>query len=142
MKILFFHKLFVIVVPTGTETSDANPVVTSVKINNPNTEKPTLVVKFRIHPGYHIYAHVADDDPYIATAVNLALPDGLKAGEWTITRPGRFGESGTTIHEGEAEYSCPIIGHGSGPVKCTVSYQVCDSHICMPPASKELNIQL
>lgn len=127
---------------TGTETSDANPVVTSVKINNPNTEKPTLVVKFRIHPGYHIYAHVADDDPYIATTVNLALPDGLKAGEWTITRPGRFGESGTTIHEGEAEYSCPIIGHGSGPVKCTVSYQVCDSHICMPPASKELNIQL
>lgn len=127
---------------TGSDTSDTNPVVTSVSVVNPNTEKPMLVVKFRIHPGYHIYADVAGDDPYIPTRVNLELPDGLSAGEWTITRPGPFGETGTTIHEGEAEYSCPLIGHGSGPIKCKVSYQVCDTHICMPPASKELHIRI
>lgn len=127
---------------TGSDTSDTNPVVTSVSVVNPNTEKPMLVVKFRIHPGYHIYADVAGDDPYIPTRVNLELPDGLSVGEWTITRPGPFGETGTTIHEGEAEYSCPLIGHGSGPIKCKVSYQVCDTHICMPPASKELHIRI
>lgn len=127
---------------TGTETSDANPVVTSAKIINPNTEKPQLEVRFKIHPGYHIYAHVAGDDPYIATTVSLELPEGLTAGEWSITRPGQFGESGTTIHEDEAKYVCPLIGHGSGPIKCKVSYQVCDSHICMPPAAKELNLAI
>lgn len=127
---------------TGTETSDANPVVTSARIINPNTEKPMLEIRFKIHPGYHIYAHVSDEDPYIATTVSIELPEGLTAGDWAITRPGQFGESGTTIHEDEATYTCPIIGHGSGAVKCKVSYQVCDTHICMPPASKELNLTI
>lgn len=127
---------------TGTETSDATPVVTSVKIIDPNTEKPRLSVKFKIHPGYHIYANVAGDDPYIPTAVNLELPDGLTAGEWTITRPGRFGDTGTTIHEDEAEYTCPLLGHGKGTIRCNVSYQVCDAHICMPPAKNQLTISI
>lgn len=127
---------------TGSETSDANPVMTSARIINPNTEKPVLEIKFKIHPGYHIYAYVAGDDPYIATAINLELPEGLKAGDWKITRPGKFGESGTTIHEDEATYTCPLIGHGKGAIKCKIAYQVCDAHICMPPANNELNLTI
>lgn len=127
---------------TGTETSDANPVVASANIISDTRDNRQLVVKFKIHPGYHIYADVAGDDPYIPTAVNIALPQGLTAGEWQISRPGRFGETGTTIHETEATYTCPLDGNGSGPITCTVSYQVCDSHICMPPVKKDLKLKI
>lgn len=127
---------------TGTETSDANPVVTSVNIVSDGRDNRQLVVKFKIHPGYHIYAEVAGDDPYLPTAVNLALPQGLTAGDWKISRPGRFGETGTTIHEDTATYSCPLEGNGAGPITCTVSYQVCDAHICMPPVKKDLKLKI
>lgn len=51
-------------------------------------------------------------------------------------------KAGTTIHEMEAEYRCPLKGHGTGPIVCDVAYQACDSHICMPPAKKALKITL
>lgn len=127
---------------TGSETSDAEPVIASVEIRQGGRNERYLVVKFKIHPGYHIYADVAEDDPYIPTTVNIELPEGMTSGKWKASQPGRFGDSGTTIYENEAEYACQLDGNSSGPIKCTVSYQVCDSHICMPPAKKELNISI
>lgn len=127
---------------TGTETSDVNPVIASAKIEKDNMDALYFVVKFKIHPGYHIYANVSSEDPYIPTKLDLKLPEGLTAGEWSISQPGRLNETGTTIHEMEAEYRCPLKGHGTGPIVCDVAYQACDSHICMPPAKKALKITL
>lgn len=125
---------------TGNETSHNNPVLASASISTDNWNKRRIVIKFKIHPGYHIYANVSGEDPYIPTSVSLSLPEGVKSGEWKMTRPGQFGKSGTTIYENEAEFSCPIDGHTSGPVTCTISYQVCDSHICMPPVKTDLKL--
>lgn len=127
---------------TGSETSDANPVMVSVNVAKTVSDEKQLVVRFKIHPGYHIYANVAGDDPYIPTAISLSLPDGVTAGEWKASQPGPFGDTGTTAYEGEAEYTCPLDGNGAGTITCTVSYQCCDAHICMPPAKKELKVTI
>lgn len=126
---------------TGNKTSDSDPVMASVKLRkNSNNRGRELVVSFKIHPGYHIYANVAGDDPYIKTDIKFDLPEGLKIGDWTASQPTQFGTTGTTIYEDKAEYVFPIIGDSTGPIKCVVSYQVCDNHICMPPAQKELQV--
>ena len=35
-----------------------------------------IVVRLKIHPGYHIYAYVAESDPFVTTQVELQLPEG------------------------------------------------------------------
>ena len=130
------------VATTGEETSHANPVLTSVAVDNgPFGEQCKLVVKFKIHPGYHIYANVSSEDPYIPTKIELTLPEGVTAGTWkkSATRP--LNQSGTTIFEDEAEYSCDLIGNTLGEVKCDIRYQCCDSQVCMPPAKKTLSVK-
>lgn len=77
---------------------------------------------------------------YIKTDIKFDLPEGLKIGDWTASQPTQFGTTGTTIYEDKAEYVFPIIGDSTWPIKCVVSYQVCDNHICMPPAQKELQV--
>ena len=53
-----------------------------------------------------------------------------------------FGSAGTTIYEGEKTFSLPPSGSGKGEVKCSVSWQCCDDHVCMPPATREFTFTL
>lgn len=127
---------------TGEETSHNNPVLASARIErDPFYNNYKLIVKFKIHPGYHIYNNVSSEDPYIATKIDLTLPEGVTAGNWkkSATRP--LNQSGTTIFEDEAEYSCPLEGHTIGDVKCDIRYQCCDSQVCLPPAKKTLTVK-
>lgn len=123
------------------QTSDANPVAVTASVRVADGKRE-LVVRFKIHPGYHIYADVAPSDPYIPTEIKLELPEGVSAGSWKASQPGKFGETGTTIYESSSEYTCPLEGNGRGKLKCTVSYQCCDTHVCMPPVNKELEENL
>ena len=127
---------------TGTATSDESPVLATLNIENDIRGGRTLTLRIKIHPGYHIYADVAGDDPYVPTTLTLSLPEGLTAGEWTASRPGQFGTSGSTIYEDEAVYTCPVAGNTAGDVSCTVSYQCCDAHICLPPVKKTLRVSI
>lgn len=123
------------------QTSDANPVAVTASVRVADGKRE-LVVRFKIHPGYHIYADVAPSDPYIPTEIQLELPEGVSAGSWKASQPGKFGETGTTIYESSSEYTCPLEGNGRGKLKCTISYQCCDTHVCMPPVNKELEVNL
>lgn len=127
---------------TGDETSHANPVMLSAVIDKgPFGDECKLVVKFKIHPGYHIYSEVSSADPYIPTKIDLVLPEGVTAGAWKQTGMRPLNSTGTTIFEDAAEYSCDLSGHGVGDVTCEVSYQCCDSQVCMPPAKKTLSLK-
>ncbi len=125
------------------ETDDHNAVSVATGIVAKGTNKE-IVVKVKIHPGYHIYAFVANVDPYIQTALKINLPEGYKkVGDLKKPSFKHFSNNGTTIYEDEILFTQEISGSGKGEVICAISYQCCDTHICFPPVNdKEYRMQL
>lgn len=124
-------------------TDDRNPVQMVAGLEKAANGNREIVVRLKIHPGYHIYAYVAESDPFVTTQVELQLPEG-----WTIVGKPKlpsaksYNKQGTTVYEDEAIFRYEISGSGQGEAKCTVSYQCCDAHICFPPIEKELKVML
>ncbi len=96
--------------------------------------RKVLVIKFRIHQGYNIYAFVSEKDPFIVTEVKTNLPEGYeKSGELKEPSFSYYNDSGTTKYTDEVMFLQEIKGSGEGTATCTVTYQCCDAHICFPP---------
>ncbi|MDR0544936.1 MAG: protein-disulfide reductase DsbD N-terminal domain-containing protein, partial [Odoribacteraceae bacterium] len=124
-------------------TNDLNPVKVAAGVITRPDGLRELVVKVRVHPGYHIYANVAREDPFTPTSVDFTLPPGNDfAGELQHPAFTPFTANGTTILEGEFTFRRPISGASPGNATCTIRYQCCDAHLCMPPATEELAIKL
>lgn len=116
------------------ETSHENAVSVATGVVDKGNNKKELVIKFKVHPGYHTYAFVSEKDPYIATSIKIELPEGYeKVGELNKPSFGYFNESGTTIYTNEVTFTQEIEGTGKGEIVCLISYQCCDSQICFPP---------
>jgi len=124
------------------ETDDANPVSIAAGLIKKENGNKDVVVKIKVHPGYHIYADVAKKDPFIATKVEINLPEGYEA-VGTINKPAFKSYTGdTTIYEDELIFSQEIAGSGAGEIKCSIAYQCCDKHICFPPQDKEYIVKI
>ena len=119
---------------TGT-TDQQNPVLVSAVLNDAlSGDGKELVIRMKIHPGYHIYGYVAEQDPFIATTFDIQLPEGWeKVGDMKIPPFKTTGQYGTTIYEGDVTFRQRIKGSGPGEVKLNVNYQTCDAHACFPP---------
>ena len=129
--------------PATTATSDEEPVQVAVSVSDAVDGKREVVIRINIHPGYHIYANVAKSDPYIKTSVEVDLPEGYeKVGKLQTPAFKTFNARGTTIYEKEVVFRQGIAGKGEGEVNCTVGYQCCDTHICMPPTEKKCVVKL
>ena len=125
------------------DTDEMNPVSVAAGIENGANGLKKVVVKMKIHPGYHIYANVAKSDPFIATKVSVELPAGYKpAGDLQKPSFKAYNDNGTTIYEDEITFIQEIEGTGAASVSCTVNYQCCDAHICMPPATKVFTLSV
>ncbi|MBX7123786.1 MAG: protein-disulfide reductase DsbD N-terminal domain-containing protein [Opitutaceae bacterium] len=125
-------------------TDDMNPVSVAAGVVDMRDGRKELVVKLRIHPGYHIYSHVDAADPFIPTKLNLKLPSGYQTVGTLNTPPFRpYNESGTTgLYTGEITFAQEISGSGQGEATINLSYQCCDASICFPPADQELVVKL
>lgn len=124
-------------------TDDKNPVRATMSVEDGANGNKVLVVKMKIHPGYHIYASVGQGDAFIPTTVDFVLPDGYeKAGDLQRSSFKGYGSTGTTIFEDKAEFRQEINGNGSGMARCTLGYQCCDAHICFPPREVELTVEI
>lgn len=107
----------------------------------------TVIVRGRLAPGWHVYAHVPADEPYIQTELKLQLPPGAEAvGEWS--RPeGVIDPHAPTLRlwMGDLVFShqvrLPKTAAGSAAIRigCTISYQCCDENSCLPPDEIELS---
>ncbi len=124
-------------------TDDKNPVRAVMSVEEGANGNKVLVVKVKIHPGYHIYASVGQGDAFIPTMVDFVLPDGYeKVGDLQRSSFKGYGSTGTTIFEDKAEFRQEIKGNGSGTARCTLGYQCCDAHICFPPREVELSVEV
>jgi len=120
-------------IKTG-ETDHQNAVSVATGIVDKGNNKKEIVVKFKVHPEYHIYAFVADEDPYIQTEIKIELPAGYtKTGDLKKPSFKFFSESGSTIYEDEVMFTQEITGNGPGEATCSITYQCCDAHKCFPP---------
>ncbi len=125
------------------ETDDKNPVLLSAAANKLEDGSIEIAIRMKIHKGYHTYAQVSEQEPFIKTEIKIELPQGYqKIGNLTTPAFKKSGTTGTTIYEGDGVFRQKIKGDGSGEVKCTISYQCCDNTICFPPVEKILFIQL
>jgi len=130
-------------IKTG-ETDHQNAVSVATEIVDKGNNKKEIVVKFKVHPEYHIYAFVADEDPYVQTEIKIELPAGYtKTGDLKKPSFKFFSESGTTIYEDEVMFTQEITGNGQGEATCSITYQCCDAHKCFPPViNKEYKVKL
>lgn len=125
------------------ETDNKNPVALSASISNlPNGNK-VVIVRMKIHTGFHTYAQVSEKESFVPTKVVFELPGNYqlkgKLGTPDFTQ---LNGSANTIYTGDGYFRQEISGTGKGEIKCTVSYQCCDNNICFPPVKKTLSISI
>ena len=125
------------------ETSDEHPVsmaAGSVVLDNGNRE---IVVRLKIHPGYHIYNYVSPQDPFIKTEVKINAPAGYApVGELKTSNAILYNPTGTSVYKSEALFVQEVKGKAEGEALCVVSYQCCNNDICYPPAEETLKVKL
>lgn len=120
------------------ETSHENAVAVATGILDIGGNVKEIVVKLKVHTGYHLYANVAKEDPYIVTELKVDLPSGYqKVGDLKMPSFKYFNDKGTTIYEDEITFVQQVKGSGNGEVVCSLSYQCCDSQICFPPVIED-----
>ncbi len=125
------------------ETDEKNPVALSASIQTVANGMKEVVIRMKMHTGYHTYAQIAKEDPFIPTTFKWELPDGYSLkGDMKLPAFSKMGGSATTIYKDEAVFRQPISGTGNGEIKCTVGYQCCDDNICFPPTEKVLSIKV
>lgn len=123
------------------ETSMNDPIALNATLETLQSGEKALYITIKIHPGYHVYDRVSSSDPYLATKIEITVPEGYKkVGTLQIPASKAYNQKGTTVFEDTVVFSQIITGTGKGTVNCTVNYQSCDNNICFPPAEKTFSL--
>ncbi len=124
------------------EVTAQNPVAVTAARGFLDNGEQVIYVKFKIYCGFHIYGFVSSDDPFIPTKVSLHLPEGVTTiGEMELPPARVLSTNGTTIYEDEAVFQQRIKGQVKGDITCTVEYQCCDDHVCLPPVNTTITVK-
>lgn len=124
-------------------TDKQNPVLISSLINDMADGSKELLIRMVMHPGFHVYGYVSDQDPYIQTTFDIQLPEGWqKDGDMQLPPFTLYGTTGTTVYSGDVIFRQHLIGNGKGKAVVTVNYQTCDDHACLPPKDVVMDLDL
>ena len=119
------------------ETDERNPVKVSATIEELPNGNHQIVIRMKLHKGFHIYTHIAQGDPFLATKIEFQLPpDTETIGDLQLPNGKAYSSAGTIICEDEAIFRQEITRKKS--VTCIVTYQCCNDQICMPPTTLEV----
>lgn len=125
------------------ETTDLQPVAVAASREVLQDGSQVVLLKMKMHPGYHIYSAVGSGEAFIPLKVEIALPEGYeKQGDMQRPAPLPFNTNGTMMYEDTVVFVQPVTGTGAGTLTCTVSYQCCNNNICYPPAEQTVTVQL
>lgn len=136
--------------------SEQMPVtMNAALVKDPVSGEMAVLIKALIAPGWHLYAYVPSDMPYIKTECLLDLPPGLTAaGGWqkSPSSPSAT-DQGVFIWEKEAIFVQRLqpgktdtgkMDTGKmdkGRLRTGLSYQTCDLRQCLPPAEKWFELE-
>ena len=101
----------------------------------------TLMLTFKMEPGFHIYSVSGEAGAYVLTKVEFRYPEGVRARGGLIAPEGKVYEADekVRIYEGTVVFKQPIVVEGQGGrITCTTTYQACNNSICLPPVTEEL----
>ncbi|MDN3548659.1 protein-disulfide reductase DsbD domain-containing protein [Mucilaginibacter aquaedulcis] len=101
-----------------------------------------IIVEADILKGWHIYAYLPANSPYIQTETLLELPKGAKSSKsgWDSTSGIPYpGFADVFVYEGRVTFKLNLdmtnVKKGS-PIKCGLYYQTCNDKKCMQPQRK------
>jgi hypothetical protein len=124
----------------------ADPVAISAKLVDGAAGKKEVVIDAAILNGWHIYAYVPKDSPFIPTQAVIELPQGITSSEWQSSAGVPFtGGEGMFVWENRATFKTEIDAASLKPgmvIKCGLYYQVCDNNKCFPPKRKLVELQV
>lgn len=127
-------------------TSDKEPVQMAAALYHLQGDTVEVVLHAKIHQGYHIYANVSEQDPFIKTEITMTPAEGYKK-VGIMRRPARrplVAGSKTTTHEGDCVWRQRYVGKSDSAdatFNVTVEYQCCDNNICFPPKTLTFNLK-
>jgi hypothetical protein len=133
---------------TAPVPTSADPVVIAARLeDSPDKNKRQLVIDADILKGWHIYAYVSKENPFIQTEMLLDLPEGATSDkDWQSSAGLPFpGNDGIFVYEGKVRFTvnvdCTQVRPGA-TIKCGLYYQVCDNTKCFPPKKKFVEIKI
>lgn len=131
-----------------TKPTANDPVAVSAKlVYSEDKKKADLVISATLLKGWHIYALVPEDSPFIVTEPKLELPDGVKVvKDWETSAALPFADNkGVFVFEDKASFKvtidCAAVKPGT-VIKCGLFYQTCNDNKCLQPTTKMLEIHI
>jgi hypothetical protein len=130
------------------EPTRNDPVAVSARlIYGQEKNLAELVIDASILKGWHIYAYVSKDSPFIQTETLMELPEGVTAQkEWETSAATPFpGNEGTFVFEGKASFKMAVNLAAAKPgavIKCGLFYQTCDENKCLQPTKKMVEVPI
>lgn len=119
----------------GMKTTKADPVAVSSSLERTGHDYE-LTIRLKIYPGFHIYNKVSEKDPYIPTSFELAGTGYELQGEMQKPLGRKLDANGSMIWEGDIVMKQRFTAKGHGSLKVSITYQACDAHACLMPATK------
>ncbi|CAN5790687.1 hypothetical protein BH11BAC3_BH11BAC3_30110 [soil metagenome] len=129
------------------EPTPADPVAVSAQlVRTQGKNMQEIIINADILKGWHIYAYVSENDPFIVTETLLELPAGAVSDkDWKSSAAVAYpGNSQIYVYENKATFKVKVNCTGLKPgaiIKCGLYYQVCDINKCYPPKKKMISLQ-
>ena len=124
-------------------TDENNPVAVAAECKKVSDNEYDIIIRMKVHQGYHTYAFVSDEDPYINTTLEVNPSEGYTLkGELKKPSAKVLNSTGTSIYEGEKEWHQRISGTGNGTVEVKIGWQVCNENICMQPQQRNIQVEI
>jgi hypothetical protein len=126
----------------------ADPVVVTAQlIEGSKPGKKEIVIAAAILKGWHIYAYVPSDSPFIQTQTILQLPQGKgDNAEWQSSAGIPYpGSDGMFVYEDKVNFKTEVDVSALKPgsvINCGLYYQVCDKNKCFPPRRKIVELKV
>lgn len=124
------------------KTDEDNPVAFETIIEELSNGLKDVVITMTVHEGYHTYAMLDEEDPFIPTEITIELPEGYKKIGDLVLPQQSPSSTKTTYYTGTGQFRQKIAGTGTGKLTCKVHYQVCNESSCKMPTTKTMEIEL
>jgi thiol:disulfide interchange protein DsbD len=142
--------LLVILVATAPVAFAALKGPEVVHFGNVGIEKPlvagaagTLIIDATVDPGWHINSNHPANADYIATQLDLSLPNGVSANDVQYPAAEKthlaFSSEELSVFTGAVQFRVPLKSNGApdanDAVTVTLNYQACNNNQCLAPTS-------